>query len=99
MILGQPTSSHPTEQLAPTCDLATDYDRRHLSIYAALLDAADAGEGWKSAAATILGIDVTSPEAEACWRSHLERARWIVGDGLASAVTVFGTGLDRGASF
>jgi hypothetical protein len=97
VILDHPTSSHPIEQLAPTCDLATDYDRRHLSVYAALLDSADAGEGWQHAAAKILGVDVNSPDAEACWRSHLERARWIVGEGLASAVAAFGVAPDRAA--
>ena len=34
-------------------------------------------------------LDVTDCNAEACWRSHLERARWIVGDGLGSALVAF----------
>lgn len=81
--------------LAPANDLATPYDRRHLSLYAALLDAEDAGSDWRDAAATLMGIDVTDPDAEACWRSHLERARWIVGAGLMSALGTFGNRPER----
>ncbi len=69
---------------------ATDYDRLHLPLYAALLDAEEAGQRWEDAAAALMQIDVMAPSAEACWRSHLERARWIVGAGLRSAVEVFG---------
>ena len=75
--------------LAPTGGSAVDYDRRHLTLYAALLDADDAGGCWTEAAATILRIDPDADGAEACWRSHVERARWIVGDGLASALIAF----------
>ncbi len=76
--------------LAPVGDRVTAYDRQHLSLYAALLDADEAGHDWQYAAATLLGIDAANAEAEACWRSHLERARWIIGDGLAAAVASFG---------
>jgi hypothetical protein len=70
--------------------VVSDYDRSHLALYAALLDAADAGRDWREAAATVMRIDMTDPRAETCWRSHLERARWIIGDGLAAAVAAFG---------
>jgi hypothetical protein len=70
-----------------------DYDRRHLLTYAELLDAAAAGLGWESGSLAILGVDPTDdPEfARCCWDSHLARARWITGDGLAGAIEAFGT--------
>jgi len=77
------------DRLAPCDDVAVDYDRRHLALYAALLDAADAGSNWKDAASSLMRLDVTESDAEACWRSHLERARWIVGEGFGSAVDAF----------
>ncbi len=77
------------DRLAPSGDVAVDYDRRHLALYAALLDADDAGSNWKDAASSLMLLDVTKSDAEAYWRSHLERARWIVGEGLESAVIAF----------
>ena len=72
---------------------ATSYDRCHLMIYAALLDADETGLGWAESATRILGRDVASDRegARLCWESHLARARWIVGEGLASAVEAFGS--------
>ena len=78
------------DRLAPSGDEAVDYDQRHLALYAALLEAYDAGGDWRDSAASLMQLDVTERGAEACWRSHLERARWIVGDGLGSALAVFG---------
>lgn len=78
------------ESLAPTETVAVDYDRRHLALYAALLDAADAGQDWRETAKNLMGLDVDRAGAEICWQSHLERARWLVGEGLASAISVFG---------
>lgn len=69
---------------------AIEYDRRHLALYAALLDAADVGQDWRETASSLMGLDVDSAGAKACWQSHLERARWIVSEGLASAISVFG---------
>lgn len=77
--------------LAPTNDVAIEYDRRHLALYASLLDAAEAGGCWQSAATDLMGLDLASKGAEDCWRSHLERARWIIGEGLPSAVDRFGS--------
>lgn len=77
------------DRLAPSGDVAVDYDRRHLALYAALLDADDAGGNWKDAASSLMRLDITKSDAEACWRSHLERARWIVGEGLGSALEAF----------
>lgn len=77
------------EPFAPTGREIVDYDRRHLALYAALLDADDAGGDWWVAAASLMKLDVDAGDAEACWRSHLERARWIVGKGLESALVAF----------
>ena len=77
------------DRLAPSGDVAVDYDRRHLALYAALLDAEDAGISWKDAASSLMQLDLADLDAEACWRSHLDRARWIVGAGLDAAVTAF----------
>ena len=78
------------EPLAPTGDAVVDYDRCHLALYAALLEADDADTNWQDAASSLMQLDVNRCDAEACWRSHLERARWIVGRGLATAVVAFG---------
>lgn len=77
------------DRLAPSDERVIEYDRRHLALYAALLDAADASGDWRDAASLLMRLDVTRSDAEACWRSHLERARWIVNDGLGSALIVF----------
>ncbi len=76
------------DRLAPS-GAVVDYDRRNLALYAALLEAADAGQAWQDAATSLMRLDVTECDAEACWRSHLERARWIVGDGLGIAIHAF----------
>ena len=78
------------EALAPSGDEVVDYDRRNLALYAALLEADDAGRDWRDAATSLMHLDVTHTDAEMCWRSHLDRARWIVGEGLASAIVAFG---------
>lgn len=75
--------------MAPSGATVLDYDRRHLALYAALLDADDAGGDWQNAATSLMQLDVTDCNAEACWRSHLERARWIVGEGLGIAIDAF----------
>lgn len=74
---------------APTGDEVVDYDRRHLALYAALLEADDAGLDWRDAAASLMRLDLSSEGAEACWRSHLNRAKWIVGAGLGAALVAF----------
>lgn len=75
--------------IAP-CDEVTSYDLRQLALYAALLDADAAGARWREAAATVMGLEPDHEGAERCWQSHLERARWITGCGLAQAVEAFG---------
>ena len=75
---------------APTGNEVVDYDRRNLALYAALLEAEDTGRDWREAAIDLMRLDPANSDAEACWCSHLERARWIVGEGFASAVVAFG---------
>ena len=77
------------QPLAPSGDTVVDYDRRSLALYAALLEADDEGLDWQEAAASVLQLDTSQCEAEPCWRSHLERARWIVGEGLGTAIVTF----------
>lgn len=82
----------PLDPIAPSGNAVLDYDRRNLLTYAEMLDAADAGIGWEAGALAILGIDPADNAARArmCWDSHLARARWITGEGLASAISAFG---------
>ena len=75
---------------APVGETVTVYDQRQLALYAALLDADAAGQPWQEAARDLMGLDNDDPSTEACWRSHLDRARWIIGEGLGSAVIAFG---------
>ena len=82
---------------APECAGCTDYDRRHLALYAALLDDADAGVDWRETAASLMKLDPAAPDTEGCWRSHLERARWIIGEGLAACLQAFESGAGAGA--
>lgn len=79
------------EPIAPTNETFVDYDRRNLLTYAELLDADAAGMGWEVGSLAILGIDprLDLDAACRCWDSHLARARWITGDGLADAVEAF----------
>lgn len=70
----------------------TEYDRQNLPVYAELLDADAAGIDWAEGARLILGLDVTvnGETTRKCWESHLARARWVVGEGLGSALQAFG---------
>lgn len=77
------------QALAPHGNEVVTYDRLNLALYASLLDAADQGREWLEVAANVMQIDVAAPGAEACWRSHVDRARWIVGEGLAGAIIAF----------
>lgn len=77
------------ERQAPSGKEVVDYDRRNLALYAALLEADDAGSDWREAASSLMRLDLADKDTEACWRSHLERARWIVGEGLGTALVAF----------
>ena len=80
--------------LAPSGNEVVAYDRMHLSLYAALIEADDAGEDWRTAAMSLMKLDLADNRAAACWRSHLERARWIIGTGLENALVAFGVRSD-----
>lgn len=82
-------------QQAPSHAAVTDYDRQQLALYAALLDADDAGRDWHDVASSLMRLDVSHAGAEACWRSHLDRARWIAGAGLGEALVAFGRRVGR----
>lgn len=66
--------------------MLTNYDRAHVLTYARLLDAERDGYDWTEAAVEILDLDVVANRtlAEACWRSHLDRAHWFVDGGFAT---------------
>lgn len=86
----QSEPARPTSiTLAPTGPV-TPYDQCNLPLYAALLDAHSAGLSWRQVIVDLMHLDPNDAGAERCWQSHLERARWIVGDGLAHAVEAFG---------
>lgn len=70
--------------LAPSCNAITLYDQSHLITYARLLSDKRAGIGWAESARIILRCDVEKDveSANACWQSHLERAQWLISDGL-----------------
>ena len=71
---------------APQESTLTNYDRTHLLTYSRLLDAERDGYGWAEAAAEILDLDIVADRtrAEACWRSHLDRAHWLANGGFAA---------------
>lgn len=83
------TERYTVEPVAPNTDCVVDYDRRNLALYAALLEADDNGSDWQDAAVSLMRLDVSRSDAEQCWRSHLARARWIVGEGLGTAIVAF----------
>jgi hypothetical protein len=83
---GANVSKATTPLVAPKAPDAldiTEYDQRHLSTYARLVFAEDAGEDWRQSAAQILGLDVDGDEeaARRCWESHSTRAHWIATEG------------------
>jgi hypothetical protein len=65
-------------------DAITGYDRANFVTYARILNAVRHKQPWDEAAAEILGLEVSNDPAGAysMWRAHVDRAEWIVGDGL-----------------
>ena len=57
----------------------TAYDRKHMTLYLRLLDAAADGASWQEAVSVLFGLDpLREPErAKRVHDSHLARARWI----------------------
>ncbi|MGW8201237.1 hypothetical protein ACWGM0_01640 [Sphingomonas bisphenolicum] len=70
-------------------DGVCEYDLHNLALYAALMDAADAGFSWQESAGQILGLDECDLISFDLYERHLQRARWIVGKGLQSALIAF----------
>jgi hypothetical protein len=69
-------------------DQITEYDRAHFLTYARILDAVRSDQTWQEAARDILDLDAKSDELGAyrVWCVYVDRAEWIVGDGLAFVV-------------
>src|SRR3546814_13818396 len=88
MLWGMETRMMPKQsfliEVAP-CGSLTRYDQSHLALYAALLDAEAAGQPWQEVASTLMRLDPEHDGVERCWHSHLERARWVTGNGLSDA--------------
>ena len=73
----------PFEDVAPSGDELTAYDRAHVKLYMRLLDATADGADWREAVQVIFGID---PEAEPDRAkrvndTHLARAEWMTHSG------------------
>lgn len=73
----------PFEDMAPSVEHLTDYDRAHIKLYMRLLDAAADGADWREAVEILFGIDpALEPErARHVHDSHLARARWMTHTG------------------
>ena len=71
------------EDLAPSGQHLTEYDRKHVKLYARLLDAEADGADWREAVEVLFGIDpVREPDrARRVHDSHLRRARWMTQSG------------------
>jgi hypothetical protein len=69
-------------------EVITHYDRQHFLTYARLLSAEQDEVDWRQGVREILlqDPDKDPRQARICWESHLERARWIVREGVRQAV-------------
>lgn len=69
----------PFEDIAPSGQHLTEYDRKHVKLYARLLDADADGADWGEAVEVLFGIDpAREPDrARRVHDSHLQRARWM----------------------
>ena len=78
MVTGEPCADH-----APSEERLTDYDRRHFTVYARLLDAEREDADWREIARLVLGIDPDADLVRAydSWTSHLARAKWMTTSG------------------
>ena len=73
----------PFEEIAPSGQELTDYDKSHAKLYMRLLDAAADGAHWEEAVQVLFGLD-PAREPERCRRlheSHLTRAHWMTHTG------------------
>ena len=69
--------------LAPTVLEITIYDEAHYVTYLRLLDAETDGADWREVARIVLHRDpaIEAERTRLCWRSHLDRARWMTKTG------------------
>jgi hypothetical protein len=67
----------------PASETLTAYDEAHLIVYMRLLDAEAAGADWREVARIVLGrdFDQEPEQTTICWRTHLDRAQWMVTKG------------------
>ncbi len=70
-------------------DRVCEYDLSNLALYAALLDAVDAGHSWQECAGRIMGLKEHDLVSFDVFDRHLRRARWIIAEGLQEALVVF----------
>ncbi|MEM9763205.1 MAG: DUF2285 domain-containing protein [Pseudomonadota bacterium] len=80
------TAAEDFDEFPPENDFVTDYDRRHLKLYARLLDAEADGAPLVDIARILFGIDAgREPErARRIHEGHLGRARWMAENGYRS---------------
>lgn len=73
----------PFNDIAPSSESLTEYDKTHVKLYIRLLDAAADGADWREAVKVLFGIDPSDePErARQVYDSHLDRARWMTRTG------------------
>ena len=71
--------TEPFDDIAPTSDELTEYDRAHVRLYTRLLDATADGAAWQEIVAILFGMDpVREPDrSREVYDSHLARARWM----------------------
>lgn len=77
---------HDFADVPPADRSVTDYDRRHLTLYARLLDANADGATLHEIAKILFGIDADEdPDlARKLHDGHLDRARWMTENGYRS---------------
>jgi hypothetical protein len=75
--------TQPFEDIAPTGQDITEYDKTHVKLYVRLLDAAASGADWREAAQVLFGLDpAREPErSRRVHDSHLTRAQWMTHTG------------------
>ena len=75
-----PADPAPVRDAAPEEETLTGYDRQHLVTYLRLLDAEEDKADWREVARIVLGLDPSreAERAHKAWRSHLDRAHWMV---------------------
>ena len=68
----------------PDSPSLTDYDRRHLKLYARLLDAQAAGATWEEAFMVLFDDTQSIPpeRAKRIHEAHLKRAEWMTTTGF-----------------